>query len=150
MTYLTNLGKKQMIIHEVTCSADLTSISGDDAPWNTITASHSSSAVSVSSNEITLAAGNYVIQGTVAIDRNTTTNTDTYVVNFVNPSTNTAYSESDGYFSASTQADDSSGSLVLQAHLELSSSQTFVTRATGSGANGTFKADGCYLIIMEV
>ena len=150
MTYLTNLGKKQMIIHEVTCSADLTSATGDDAPWDTITASHSSSAVSVSSNEITLAAGDYVIQGTVAIDRNTTSSTDTYEVEFVDPSTSTAYSESDGYFSASTQADDSSGSLVLQAHLELATAQTFVTRATGLGASGTFKADGCYLIIMEV
>lgn len=150
MTYLTNLGKKQMIIHEVTCSADLTSATGDDAPWDTITASHSSSAVSVSSNEITLAAGDYVIQGTVAINRNTTNSTDTYEVEFVDPSTSTAYSESDGYFSASTQADDSSGSLVLQAHLELATAQTFVTRATGLGAAGTFKADGCYLIIMEV
>jgi hypothetical protein len=150
MTYLTNLGKKQMIIHEVTCSADLTSASGDDAPWDTITASHSSSAVSVSSNEITLAAGDYVIQGTVAIDRNSTAQNATYVVSFVDPSTGTAYAESDGYFSASTQSDISSGSLVLQAHLELSSAQTFVTRATGTGAAGTFKADGCYLIIMEV
>lgn len=148
MTYLTSLGKKPLIIHEVTCSADLTAASGDDAPWDTITSSHSSSAVSVSSNEITLAAGDYVIQGTVAIDRNNTT--DTYEIEFVNPSTSTAYSESDGYFSASTQADDRSGSLVLQAHLELATSQTFVTRATVSGAAGTFKADGCHLIIMEV
>lgn len=150
MTYLTNLGKKQMIIHEVTCSADSTSASGDDAPWNTIASSHSSSAVSVSSSEITLAAGYYVIQGSVTIDRSSTASNATYVVNFVNPSTGTAYSESDGYFSASTQSDDSSGSLVLQAHLELSSSQTFVTRATGIGAAGSFKANGCHLIIMEV
>jgi len=150
MTYLTNPGKKQMNIHEVTCSADATSASGDDAPWDTVTASHSSSAVSVSSNEITLAAGDYVIQGTVAIDRNTTGSTSTYVVDFVDPVTSTAYSESDGYFSASTQSNGSSGSLVLQAHLELATAQTFVTRATGTGAAGTFKADGCYLIIMEV
>src|SRR5210317_720907 len=150
MTYLTDLGKKQMIIHEVTCSADLTSASGDDAPWDTVTSSHSSSAVSVSSNEITLAAGNYVIQGTDAIDRTTTSGTSTYDVDFVDPSTSTAYSDSDGYFSASTQSDERSGSLVLQAHLELTSAQTFVTRATGLGAAGTFKADGCHLIIMEV
>ena len=150
MTYLTNLGKKQMIIHEVTCSADATSASGDDAPWNTIASSHSSSAVSVSSSEITLAAGYYVIQGTVAIARNSTAQNATYVVNFVDPSTSTAYSEIDGYFSASTQSNVSSGSLVLQAHLELSSSQTFVTRATGAGAAGTFQADGCHLVIMEV
>ena len=150
MTYLTSLGKKPLIIHEVTCSADLTSTSGDDAPWDTITSSHSSSAVSVSSNEITLAAGDYVIQGTAAIDRNSTSDADTYEVEFVNPITSTAYSEIDGYFSASTQTNGQSGSLVLQAHLELATSQTFVTRATGLGANGTFKADGCHLIIMEV
>src|SRR5210317_590983 len=103
MTYLTDLGKKQMIIHEVTCSADLTSASGDDAPWDTATSSHSSSAVSVSSNEITLAAGNYVIQGTVAIDRTTTSGTSDYTVTFTDPSSGSALTASDGYFSASTQ-----------------------------------------------
>ncbi|MCH9835684.1 hypothetical protein K0U83_08460 [bacterium] len=149
MTYQVSI-KKQMIIHEVTCSADLTSASGDDAPWDSLTSSHVSSAVSVSSNEVTLAAGDYVIQGTVAIDRTSIALNAEYTATFTDPSSGSALTESDGYFSASTQGDDKSGSLVLQAQLELVSSQTFVTRVSGVGAAGTFKADGCCLIIMEV
>ena len=149
MTYQVSI-KKQMIIHEVTCSVDVTSASGDDAPWDSLTSSHVSSAVSVSSNEVTLAAGDYVIQGTVAIDRTSIALNAEYTATFTDPSSGSALTESDGYFSASTQGDDKSGSLVLQAQLELVSSQTFVTRVSGVGAAGTFNADGCCLIIMEV
>jgi hypothetical protein len=112
MTYQVSI-KKQMIIHEVTCSADLTSASGDDAPWDSLTSSHVSSAVSVSSNEVTLAAGDYVIQGTVAIDRTSIALNAEYTATFTDPSSGSALTESDGYFSASTQGDDKSGSWSL-------------------------------------
>jgi hypothetical protein len=132
---------------QVSLSSDTAFTSGSAIPLDTITTSHSSlSRVSVSSNVVTLGAGDYVIFGAVAIDRSS--NTATYVVDFYDNSTSTQLPISSGWMGAKSVEVNGSNSQVLQAQLRLTSSVSFYLYSVG--ASGTIKADGTYLIILEV
>ena len=148
MTYKTGpSGVTKTLMTQVSLSSDASFTSGNAVPLDTITTSHSSlSGVSVSSNVITLQAGDYVIFGAVAIDR--TLNTDSYVVDFYDNSTSTLLPISDGWMGAKSAESTGSDSQVLQAQVRLTSSLSFYLYSVG--ASGPIQADGTYLIILEV
>jgi hypothetical protein len=148
MTYKTGpSGVTKTLMTQVSLSSDTSFTSGTAVPLDTITTSHSSlSGVSVSSNVITLQAGDYVIFGAVAINRSL--NTDSYVVDFYDNSTSTILPISDGWMGAKSVEEFASNSQVLQAQVRLTSSLSFYLYSVG--ASGTIKADGTYLIILEV
>jgi len=148
MTYKSGpSGVTKTLMTQVSLSSDTAFTSGNAVPLDTITTSHSSlSRVSVSSNVITLQAGDYVIFGAVAIDRSL--NTDTYVVDFYNDSTSTILPISAGWMGAKSAEIYGSDSQVLQAQVRLTSPLSFYLYSVG--ASGTIKADGTYLIILEV
>lgn len=150
MTYKTApLGRQpsKTYMTQVSLSSDTAFTSGGTVPLDTITASHSSlSGVSVSSNVVTLSAGDYVIWGAVAIDRSV--DTDTYTVDFYDDATSTLLPISSGWMGAKHHEVDASDSQVLQAQVRLTSPLSFYLQSTGS--SGTVKADGTYLIILEV
>jgi hypothetical protein len=95
---------------------------------------------------VTLQAGDYVIFGAVAIDRSL--NTDSYVIDFYNNATSTKLPMADGWMGAKSVQTDESDSQVLQAQVRLTSPLSFFLYSVGS--SGTIKADGTYLIILEV
>jgi hypothetical protein len=135
-------------ITEVGLSLDVSGFtSGDTVTLNTTTHSHTGSGrVSLSSNVVTLTAGTYIIYGAVAIDK--TTVTDAYTVDFYDDATSTKLPISDGWMGSQSAELYSSNSQLLQAHLELTSSISFYLVSTG--ASGTLKADGVYLMILEL
>jgi len=147
MTYQLTPAKATAKFTEVSLSSNTAFSSGATVTLNSITHSHpSTSRVSLSSNVVTLTAGNYIIYGSVAIDKNTTD--DTYTMSFYDNATSTELTIADGWMGASTCDVNNSGSLLMQAHLELSSSVSFYVVSTG--ATGTLRADGVYFIIMEL
>jgi|DEB0MinimDraft_3_1074331.scaffolds.fasta_scaffold00463_8 hypothetical protein len=148
MTYKAGpSGVTKTLMTQVSLSSDTAFTSGTAVPLDTITTSNSSlSGVSMSSNVITLQAGDYVIFGAVAIDRSL--NTDSYVVDFYDNSTSTILPISDGWMGAKSVEQFASDSQVLQAQVRLTSSLSFYLYSVG--ASGTIKADGTYLIILEV
>ena len=148
MTYKAGpSGVTKTLMTQVSLSSDTAFTSGTAVPLDTITTSNSSlSRVSVSSNVITLQAGDYVIFGAVAIDRNL--NSDDYVVDFYDNTTSTLLPISDGWMGAKSAQHSGSGSQVLQAQVRLTSPLSFYLYSVG--ASGTIKADGTYMIILEV
>lgn len=147
MTYQLTTGKSPARITQVSLSSNTSFTSGSTVTLNSITHSHPSvTRVSLSSNVVTLEAGNYIIYGSVAIDKTTTD--DTYTMSFYDNATSTELTISDGWMSAATSDINNSGSLLMQAHLELLSPVSFYVESTG--ASGTLMADGVYLMIMEL
>ena len=147
MTYQIKPSEPGGRITEVGLTSDTAFTSGNTVTLDTTTHSHTGSGrVSLSSNVVTLKAGTYIIYGSVAIDK--TTNTDTYDIKFIDNATSTELTIADGWMSAQSVTISTSGSMLLQAHLELLSSVSF--RLESTGASGTLKADGVYLMILEL
>lgn len=147
MTYLLAPSKLSARITEIRLVSNTAFTSGSTVTLTGITHSHpSDTRVSLSSNVVTLTAGNYIIIGSVAINK--TNNEDTYTMNWFDAATNTELTIADGWMSASTCDVTNSGSLLMQAHLELTSSASFYLKSTG--ASGTLVNDGVYLIILEL
>lgn len=152
MTYKLYI-TKPAFIHEVRLNSSSSFTSGSTVPLNALTSSHNTGNVSLSSNVVTLQPGDYMIHGSVAIDRTDTA--DAYSVMFYDNATSTPLAVSDGWFFANTSAAGdptsttfTSGSITLLAQVELSSAVSFYLRS--DGASGTLVADGSQLIIMEL
>jgi hypothetical protein len=93
-----------------------------------------------------LSAGDYVIWGAVAIDRSV--DTATYTVDFYDNATSTLLPISSGWMGAKHHEANASDSQVLQAQVRLTAPLSFYLQSTGS--SGTIKADGTYLMILEI
>lgn len=132
-------------IHWVELSSDQTYTSSAVCAFDTLVSSSSSTAISLSSNEITLSAGEWVIQGVVAVER--TDKTTSYQVQF-RDTTSTELVEADGWMDGQSVTADVAASLVFQARVILDSSVTFHLFVNGSA--GDIKADGTHMIIMEM
>jgi type 1 fimbria pilin len=146
MTYMPNLKKKPISITFIEISADYVHASGDVVAWDTLTSTSSSPRSSLASNVVTLTPGDYVINGNLAIERNSTT--DYYSVNFYDNSDNSLLVEADGFFDAITWDANDTGSLVFQAQVSLSASLSFYMKS--AIAAGDVLADGSSMTIMEL
>lgn len=146
MTYLRRgpIAAKTPKMHWLELSTDQTYSAAGVVALDTLTSS-ASGGVSLSSNQITLTAGEWIINGCVALDRTDTLTS--YQVNFRDGS-QTVLTEADGWMDSVSIAADTASSLVLQARLILTSSTTFELYATGSA--GSIKADGTHLWILEL
>lgn len=137
---------KKIKLHWLEISSDQTYTTSAVLALDTITSSSSSSNISLSSNQVTLEAGEWVIQGSVAVDRTSTTSS--YQVQFRDASTSTELVEADGWMDGYSMTADVAPSLIFQARVVLTSSLTFDVYINGSA--GDVKADGTHLIIMEM
>lgn len=145
MSYLIEVDRSSAI-HEITLASDTSYTSGGTIALDGVASSHATGRVSLSSNVVTLAPGEYIINGSIAIDRTDTT-TD-YAIDFYDDSDSSLLPIDEGWMGSRSVTASTSSSLVLQAQVSLTSSVSFYLQGTGSA--GTQKALGTSLIILEL
>lgn len=145
MSYQIGLDRSSAI-HEITLASDASYTSGGTIALDGLTSSHATGSVSLSSNVVTLAAGEYIINGSIAIDRTDTT-TD-YAIDFYDNSDSSLLPISEGWMGSQSMTLSTSDSIVLQAQVSLTTSVSFYLQGTGSA--GTQKAVGTSLVILEL
>jgi len=145
MSYQIGIDRSSAI-HEITLASDASYTSGGTIALDGLASSHATGSVSLSSNVVTLAAGQYIINGSIAIDR-TDLATD-YSVDFYDNSDSSLLPISEGWMGSQSMTSTTSDSLVLQAQVSLTTSVSFYLQGTGSA--GTQKAVGTSLVILEL
>lgn len=146
LVYPDGATPKPIKMHWVELSADQSYTSSAICAFDTLVSSSSSTAISLSSNELTLSEGEWVIQGVVAVER--TDKTTSYQVQFRDATTSTELVEADGWMDGQSVTADVAASLVFQARVILDAPITFHMFVNGSA--GDIKADGTHMIIMEM